>query len=298
MKRYDVRHETHYSYGTPVDLGLHQLRLTPIDTNRQRLLQHGLEIVPQPDTLLSHRDHFGNEVHHVAIESRHTSFSVVLEATIEVSGGIAYDAPAGPAWEEIAGQMRNDGFPAPAEIAEFIYPSPLAQQNHAAAAYVQQSFPASVPIVPALRDLLHRMRADFSYTPGVTDVTTTVEQIMTSRAGVCQDFAHVMIAGLRGLGLPARYVSGYLRTYPPETPDAWRGADASHAWVAVWCGPETGWLECDPTNDRLVDDEHIAVAFGRDFSDVTPLRGVILGGGQHSLSVAVNVDPLPEDQPS
>jgi transglutaminase-like putative cysteine protease len=296
MKRYDVRHETHYSYGTPVDLGLHQLRLTPIDTGRQRLLEHGLEIVPQPDSLRSHRDHFGNEVHHVAIESRHTSFSVVLRATIEVSD--ANDAPAGPVWEDIAGQMRNDGFPVPPEIAEFIYPSPLAQQNAAAAAYVGQSFPASAQVVPALRDLLRRMRADFSYTPGVTDVTTTVDQIMTSRTGVCQDFAHVMIAGLRGLGLAARYVSGYLRTYPLETPDGWRGADASHAWVAVWCGAEIGWLECDPTNDLLVGDEHIAVAYGRDFSDVAPLRGVILGGGQHTLSVAVTVDPLPEGVPS
>jgi transglutaminase-like putative cysteine protease len=320
MKRYTVRHETHYRYSLPVDLGLHQLRLTPVSGPRQTLVAHSIAIAPQPDRLSQFEDHFGNRVHGATIESRHTEFSVILEATIDVPDAAPAAVPEGPApdgplpggpfpggpfpggpfpdgppWESIAAAMQGDGFPTPPEVAEFTYASPLAQASSAATDYVRESFTSNIGIVAALRHLLARMHADFAYTPGVTDVTTAVDQVMESRAGVCQDFAHVMIAGLRGLGLPARYVSGYLRTYPApqsaDSPPALQGADASHAWVSVWCGPEICWLECDPTNNLVVGDEHIAVAYGRDFSDVTPLRGVILGGGQHTLSVAVTVEP-------
>lgn len=288
MRRYTVRHETHYKYGAPVDLGLHQLRLTPVHLGRQSLVQHGVEISPAPDTLSEFTDHFGNGVHCASIETRHDAFSVVLQATVEIADPVAFLAD-GPVWETVCAAMQGDGFPVPPDVAEFTYPSPLAQANADATAYVAQSFPAGALMVPALRDLLARIHADFAYTPGVTDVNTSVGEVMSSRAGVCQDFAHVMIAGLRGIGLPARYVSGYLKTYPPESGERLQGADASHAWVSVWCGAEAGWIDCDPTNNLIVGDEHIAVAYGRDFSDVTPLRGVILGGGAHSLSVAVTV---------
>jgi transglutaminase-like putative cysteine protease len=288
MRRYTVRHETLYQYGAPVDLGLHQLRLTPVHLGRQSVIQHGITITPEPDTLAQFTDHFGNGVHSASIETRHNAFSVVLQATIEIADPVGPMAD-GPAWETVRDAMQGDGFPAPPDIAEFTYASPLAQADADATAYVARSFPAGALMVPALLDLLARIHADFAYTPGVTDVNTAVREVMSSRAGVCQDFAHVMISGLRGIGLPARYVSGYLRTYPPESGERLQGADASHAWVSVWCGPELGWLDCDPTNNLIVDDEHIAVAFGRDFSDVTPLRGVILGGGRHGLSVAVSV---------
>jgi len=298
MRRYAVRHETHYQYGAAVDLGLHQLRLTPPSAGRQTLVQHAIEIAPQPDSLTQFADHFGNGVHSLSIESRHNEFSVILQAIIEIAPR-AGAVPDGPAWETIQAEMQHDGFPTPPGVAEFTFPSPLAQQNAAATEYARASLAPGAAIVPALRDLLARMHADFAYVPGVTDVTTAVGEVMTSRAGVCQDFAHVMIAGLRGLGLPARYVSGYLKTYPPESGERLQGADAggrlqgadaSHAWISAWCGPEIGWLDCDPTNNLIVADEHIAVAYGRDFADVTPLRGVILGGGQHHLSVAVTVD--------
>ena len=289
MRRYAVRHATLYQYSAPVDLGLHQLRLTPVNLGRQSVVRHAIEITPEPDALVQFTDHFGNGVHSASIETRHQEFSVVLQATIEIADADSAVLPDGPEWETIRGAMQGDGFPEPADVSEFIYPSPLAQQDIEATAYVGQSFAPGAFVVPALRDLLARIHADFAYTPGVTDVTTSVTQVMESRAGVCQDFAHVMIAGLRGLGLPARYVSGYLRTYPPESGAGLQGADASHAWVSVWCGPDLGWVECDPTNNLIVNDEHIAVAYGRDFSDVTPLRGVILGGGQHGLSVAVSV---------
>ena len=289
MRRYAVRHATLYQYSAPVDLGLHQLRLTPFAIGRQSVVNHTIEIVPEPESLVEFTDHFGNGVQSATIESRHQEFSVVLQATIEIADADGSPLADGPAWETIRAAMQGDGFPEPPEIAEFTYASPLAQHDEGATAYAAQSFPSGALMVPALRDLLARMRADFAYTPGVTDITTSVAQVMQSRAGVCQDFAHVMIAGLRGLGLPARYVSGYLRTYPPEDGTALQGADASHAWVSVWCGAEIGWIDCDPTNNLIVNDEHIAVAYGRDFSDVTPLRGVILGGGQHNLSVAVTV---------
>ena len=190
--------------------------------------------------------------------------------------------------------MRGDGFPSPTAPAEFVFPSPLADPVEAASAYARPSFTAGRPLVEALRELTRRIHADFVYQTNLTDVSTMVSEVIAMRRGVCQDFAHVMIAGLRGLGLPARYVSGYIRT-PGAGGNggaALLGAGASHAWVSVWCGEEIGWLELDPTNDRVVADEHVAVAYGRDFSDVTPLRGVILGGGKHSLKVAVSVAEL------
>ena len=287
MTRYAVRHETTYAYGATVDLGSHMLRMTPLDGERQHVIAHDLEMTPRPQRVSAFRDHFGNGVHHVAVEAPHDDFSVVLRATVDVEPPAWTVPPSGPAWESVRETMRADGFPGPPEVAEFVEPSPLAPRDHAATDYARVSFPESQPIVTGAIDLMGRFRADFAYAPGTTDVSTSVAEVMTSRRGVCQDFAHAMIAGLRGLGLPVRYVSGYLRTG-----NAFRGGDASHAWISLWCGDEVGWIEFDPTNNFLVRDGHIAVAYGRDFSDVTPMRGVILGGGRHSHTVAVNVEQL------
>lgn len=292
MIRYAVRHETHYSYGTPVDLGFHLLRLTPLTAGRQRLVDYALSIRPEPARYAAFRDHFGNAVHHVAIERAHDTFTVVFDATVEIDAAPAAAPPPGPPWEAIREAMRGDGFPDPPAIAEFVQPSPLAAADAAAAAYAAQSFPPGRPVVDGLRELAGRIRRDFAYMPGSTDITTPVAQVMETRRGVCQDFAHAMISGLRGIGLPARYVSGYIRTYPPEGEAERRGADASHAWVSAWCGAEIGWVGVDPTNDLVEGGEHIVVAHGRDYSDVAPLRGVILGGGAHSLQVAVTVTPV------
>jgi transglutaminase-like putative cysteine protease len=191
--------------------------------------------------------------------------------------------------------MRGDGFPVLPEIAEFIYPSPLAAFDRDATFYAAQSFAAQRPLIDALADLTARIHRDFAYTPNVTTVSTKVSEIIATRRGVCQDFSHLMIAGLRGLGLPARYVSGYIRTRPPAGGPARLGGDASHAWVSAWCGEELGWIEFDPTNDLIVENEHVVVAYGRDFSDVTPLRGVILGGGSHRLTVSVALTELPAE---
>jgi transglutaminase-like putative cysteine protease len=283
MARYAIRHETRYGYGAPVDLGLHLLRLTPLNLARQRLIEHALAITPEPVRVASFVDHFGNEVQHIVVETTHESFSVTLDAKVEVSpsGGPLAD---GEAWEAVRETMRADGFPASPTVAEFVYPSPMAALGREATDYAAVSFTPGRPIFAALRDLTTRIHNDFAYAPNQTDISTKVAEVLTARRGVCQDFAHLMIAGLRGLGLPARYVSGYIRSLGGRT-----GADASHAWVSAWCGGTLGWVELDPTNDLVVEDEHVVVAYGRDFSDATPLRGVILGGGRHTLGVAVSV---------
>ncbi len=295
MRRYAVRHETRYGYEAPVDLGFHLLRLTPLETARQRVLAHALAIEPEPTETRTFIDHFGNVVHHVEVEVTHDHLAVTLEATVEVAGGgSAVPANGGPAWEAVREAMRGDGFPSPPAVAEFVFPSPLAAPVEAAGDYARPTFAPARPIAEALIELNRRIHADFVYQTNLTDVSTKVAEVIAMRRGVCQDFAHVMIAGLRGLGLPARYVSGYIRTPGAEGDggQALLGAGASHAWVSAWCGEEIGWLELDPTNDLVVADEHVAVAYGRDFSDVTPLRGVILGGGRPSLSVAVSVAEL------
>jgi transglutaminase-like putative cysteine protease len=289
--RYAIRHETDYRYSAPVDLGLHMIRLMPTNLPRQQVLDRQLTIDPPPATLTDFSDHFGNIVHHAAIETTHDHFVVTLAATIEVVPEKPALSP-GPAWDEIRSAMRLDGFAAPTPVAEFVYGSPLARIETEATLYAGHSFPKGRPIVEALRDLSRRIHADFSYAPNRTDISTGVAEVFAIGEGVCQDFAHIMIAGLRGLGLPARYVSGYIRTRPTEGNTGGVGADASHAWVSAWCGAELGWIELDPTNNLVVSGEHIVIGYGRDFSDVTPLRGVILGGGSHSLSVAVGVTEL------
>ncbi len=289
--RYAVRHQTHYTYANPIDLGFHVLRLTPLDGAGQKIVTQQLTIDPEPDEFVAFIDHFGNAMHHVAVETTHVLFSVTLDAVVDVAR--AGPAGMGPAWETIRDAMRADGFPDKPAIDEFVFASPLAALDDDATDYAGQSFVPGRPVVEALIDLTGRINRDFSYTPNVTSVSTSVAEIFATRHGVCQDFSHLMIAGLRGLGLPARYVSGYILTHPPAGGAERQGGDASHAWVSAWCGDELGWVEFDPTNDLIVENEHVVVAYGRDFSDVTPLRGVILGGGSHVLNVGVQVTSLP-----
>ncbi len=294
MKRYGITHETKYTYGTTVDLGLHTARLSPIENSRQKLLEHQIDVSPQPAWSVAFHDHFGNSMHHIAIETAHQELIVVQRAIVEVTSPDWTELPSAPAWETVREAMRADAFPAFPDVSEFIYASPLVSFDLAATVFAQESFTPGAPLAQAAYALAKSFKAQFAYVPGATTIRTSVPEIMEGRKGVCQDFAHAMIAGLRGLGLPARYVSGYLKTHGPANAEGITliGADASHAWVSVWCGLEHGWLEFDPTNALVVTNEHIAVAYGRDFSDVTPLRGVIMGGGEHTLDVAVRVELL------
>jgi transglutaminase-like putative cysteine protease len=244
-----------------------------------------------PALAVQHLDHFGNHIDIYRIDKPHTRFDIEVRAAVEVSFADPPPAASTPPWEEIRAALTGDGFPEPVEASEFVYDSPLVPPVEALRAYGAKSFTPGRPILAAACELTSRIKADFEYHPGATDISTPLGEVFAGKAGVCQDFAHVEIAALRAHGLAARYVSGYIRTVHSKEEIALRGADASHAWVAVWCGEAAGWVQLDPTNDLVAKEDHVAVAWGRDFSDVSPLRGVILGGESHSYGVAVTLVP-------
>ncbi|WP_144299731.1 transglutaminase family protein [Elioraea rosea] len=290
--RYRVTHATTYSYGEVVDLASHMLHLTPRPLPGQVVLAASLSADPAPVRVTSGADHFGNLVTWMFVETPHDRFTVTLRAEVEAEFAPPPPAEATLPWEQVsAAASRAEGWRA----AEFAWPSAMAPADPGAGAYARASFAPGRPVLVALLDLQARIRRDFAFRPGVTTVSTPIAQVLASRAGVCQDFAHVMIAGLRALGLPARYVSGYVRTRPRPGQPRRQGADQSHAWVGAWLGPEHGWVDLDPTNDIVVRDEHVVLGWGRDYADVSPLRGVLLGGGAHALSVAVDLDPMQEE---
>lgn len=288
--RYRVRHATTYRYGKPVDLASHMLHLAPRALPHQAVLDARIVSLPEPSRRSERPDHFGNGVTWLFLDRPHERFEVTLEATVDVLFPRPADPAATPQWEQVAALARQAG-PMAWEAAEFIFDSPMAPADPGAGGYAATSFPPGRPILAGLIDFMGRIRKDFAFKSGVTTISTPVARVLAQRAGVCQDFSHLMISGLRALGLPARYVSGYLRTKPPPGQPARRGADQSHAWVGAWLGPEHGWVDLDPTNDILVRDEHVVLAWGRDYGDISPVRGVILGGGHHTVSVAVDLEP-------
>ncbi|MBW6399711.1 transglutaminase family protein [Roseomonas sp. HJA6] len=281
---YRLRHVTTYAYAHAVDLAAHLLLLTPRALPHQRVSRTMLGVTPTPSHMTQATDHFGNQATRVFLDVPHERFEVVAEALVEVCFPDPPPAVVTPPWEAVAASARRS------EAAEFVFPSPLAPLVPAATGYAAASFPAGRPVLAGLLELMGRIRRDFTYKAGVTGIHTQVAEVLSGRSGVCQDFAHVMISALRGLGLPSRYVSGYVRTRPPPGGVARRGADQSHAWVEAWMGEGFGWVGLDPTNDIVVRDEHVVLAWGRDFADVSPLRGVILGGGEHGLWVAVDLE--------
>lgn len=291
--RYRVAHVTTYLYGETVDLAAHLLHLTPRPLPGQHVIASALVVEPPPARSTSALDHFGNHATWLFLAEPHASFTVSLTAEVEA----AFPPPpatATPAWEEVRDAAARGGMDA-WRAAEFAFGTAMAPAEPAVGAYVARSFPPDRPILDALLELNARIRNDFTFRAGVTTLSTPVTQVLASRTGVCQDFAHLMIAGLRWLGLPARYVSGYIRTRPRPGAARRRGADQSHAWVGCWLGAEHGWIDLDPTNDLVVRDEHVVLGWGRDYADVSPVRGVILGGGRHGLTVSVDLDPLEGD---
>ena len=291
--RYRVTHVTRYVYGDVVDLASHRLHRTPRSMPGQVVLAASLSADPAPLRTTTGADHFGNDVTWMFIDTPHDKFSVTLHAEVEADFASPPAADATMAWEDVARLAFAGG--AAAAAAEFSFASAMAPRDEAAGAYAAESFPPRRPILAGLLELQGRIKRDFAFRTGVTTVSTPVSQLMASRAGVCQDFAHVMIAGLRSLGLPARYVSGYVRTRPRPGQKRRQGADQSHAWVGAWLGSAHGWVDLDPTNDIVVRDEHVVLGWGRDYADVSPLRGVLLGGGAHALSVSVDLDPLQQE---
>jgi transglutaminase-like putative cysteine protease len=284
---YRLRHATTYEYAEPVVLGTHFMHLLPRERPGQIIREAQLDISPPPDNRRNEIDHFGNFTTTVSLTNPHKHFKVELNATVDVIQPAPPAAALTPGFEQIA-----DAAIRRADVAEFFLPSPLAAPAPDIAAYGRLSFVPGQPILAGLLDLNRRVYTDMTYKSGVTNTGTTAAQALKTKMGVCQDYAHLMIACLRGLGLPARYVSGYLRTLPPAGEVKRRGADQSHAWVSAWIGDAGGWVDFDPTNNLMVSDEHVTLAWGRDFQDVSPLRGIILGGGRHSLRVNVDLDPV------
>jgi transglutaminase-like putative cysteine protease len=289
--KYRVGHTTTYTYADKVDLASHMLHLAPRSLPGQVVLEATLVASPSPTRSHASLDHFGNNVAWMFLDQPHDRFEVTVSAEVEVAFPPPPPAGETPAWELVAAAARAGGQDA-WEAAEFSFDSPMVPAEPLARAYAAPSFPPGRPILEALLDLNARIRREFAFKSGVTSINTPVSKVLAQRAGVCQDFTHLMIAALRGHGLPARYVSGYLRTKPPPGVTPRRGADQSHAWVGAWMGPAHGWVDLDPTNNLVVRDEHVVLAWGRDYGDISPVRGVILGGGRHSVSVGVDLEAI------
>jgi transglutaminase-like putative cysteine protease len=289
----EVVHDTRYAYGAAVSLAHHLAHLRPLDDAHQRLLEHQLDIVPAPARRSDGVDAFGNSCAHFTIAQPHLKLTVSARSRVTlVPRFSSLEASRSPAWEALRDGLRYVARAPFDPAVEFVQPSPFVPRLEALREYGTASFPARRPLAEGAVDLMHRIHADFTYGTDSTEIDTPLAQAFAQRSGVCQDFAHVMTGAMRMLGLPARYVSGYLLTQPGDDAPALVGADASHAWVQVYCPgtpgvPANGWLDLDPTNDVIPAAGHVRVAVGRDFGDVTPLRGVIRGGGRHVLTVGV-----------
>lgn len=289
---YTVSHLTRYSYAAPVVVNDCALRLQPRNEPGQNITELNIDVLPKPCVWREHEDVFGNRVSRLRIDSPHRQMSIKSRFRAEVVRALPPYAPHTPAWETIAALAVGSSSIAPYSPALALYPSRTVALFSQATLYARKSFTPARPLYEAALELNARIKEDFAYDTRATKVNTTPATAFFERRGVCQDFAHIMIAALRGLGIPALYVSGYIRTRPPEGQPRLVGADASHAWVRLWCGPEIGWLGLDPTNAIAEGDDHIVIARGRDYADVPPIDGVIISHGSHKLEVAVDVVPL------
>jgi transglutaminase-like putative cysteine protease len=286
---YDIRHVTTYSYESPVSFARCSLRLEPRGGDGQQLVSHAVDIRPKPAERTIRHDFFGTQTESVLIETPHRSLRIDSRSRVSVSRQAPERTASSPAWESVRDVAFESTSLGPLSPINYIFASPLVPVQRPVTAYASASFPAGTGILAGAVDLMHRIRTEFKYDPKATVISTPLKEVFEKRHGVCQDFAHVMISGLRGLGLPAAYVSGYLRTIPPPGKPRLQGADATHAWVSLWCGEEIGWIGFDPTNDILVENDHIILAVGRDFSDVSPVDGIIVGSRKQKLGVAVDV---------
>ncbi|AEG93647.1 transglutaminase family protein [Ramlibacter tataouinensis] len=298
-----VVHETAYDYAPPVRTAQHMAHLKPAHDDRQRLLRHRLEVLPAPAQLSEALDVFGNTRSFFSLQATHERLAVRADSLVATA--VPAWPQEGPAWETVRERLRyrrGGGFD---PAVEFQFGSAYVPRHEDFAAYARPSFTPGRPLLEAARELMARIHQDFRYEVQATDASTPALQALALRRGVCQDFAHVMLGCLRSLGLPARYVSGYLLTAPPPGRTRLVGSDASHAWVSLYVPQEdTGsgaWAELDPTNNRAPAEDYVRLAVGRDYADVSPVRGVIQGGTRHTLRVAVTVEPVeapPSEVPS
>ncbi len=303
-----VTHETRYDYAAPVSLAHHLAHLKPLQDEHQQLLHFDLDIEPSPSHSRDGRDALGNAERLFSLAQPHRQLRVRATSRVRLSPRFTELQPErSPPWDELAASLRYVALAPFQPAVEFALPSPYVPRLAPLRRYAALSFRPGRPVAEAAVELMKRVHADFSYQSQSTDVDTPLLDVWTTKRGVCQDFAHLMAGAMRMLGLPVRYVSGYLLTQAPEGGAQMQGADASHAWVQAWCpgtpgvpaeGPGAGWLDLDPTNDVVPGSGHVRVAVGRDFGDVTPLRGVIRGGGSHTLTVGVSTRVLGADEAS
>jgi transglutaminase-like putative cysteine protease len=291
MTRYSIKHVTTYTYAEPVSLCQNVAHLTIREHERQRVESATLAITPEPAVIEERTDFFGNPAHYFTVQEPHRELTVEASHEVSVSPQPA-PAPGGtPPWEAVRDRLTRDRGQEWFDAYQFVFPSRYAPSDPRYARFAAASFTPGRPILEAALHLTRRVHTEFVYDAKATTVATPVAEVFENRRGVCQDFSHLLLACFRSLGLAARYVSGYLATVPPPGRARLVGADAGHAWVSIFCG-EAGWVDQDPTNDVIPDDRHVLVAWGRDYEDVSPLKGVILGGGKHVVRVAVDVIPV------
>ena len=285
---YKIIHKTEYSYNHPVNLCYNEARLTPRNFAYQDCKDSQFVVEPEPKACRGRQDFFGNTVYYFTIQQPHNQLTVTVTSQVEVRGReMQRDFAEHLSWEAARQQLHTDSDPEILEIRQYILNSPMIRVMPELRAYAEKSFIKGRPLLEAVEDLSTRLYSDFTYDPDFTTIATPLDDVIKHRRGVCQDFAHLGIGCLRALGFAARYVSGYIETEPSSDKAPLTGADASHAWFSVYL-PQLGWVDFDPTNNQIPADRHITLAWGRDYADVTPLKGVVFGSGTHELSVSVD----------
>ena len=288
---YHITHRTLYEYAAPVSVSHHVARLEPRTSVTQTCENFSLKIFPEPSLRKARTDYFGNQLCFFAIQEIHSRLEIVTSSRVTVQSRTPAANESTAPWESVAEMFRDPVSPEVVDPYQFVFDSPHVRASPELADYARQSFSPGTPLLAGARDLMRRIHEDFKFDSRATTVATPLEEVWQKRRGVCQDFAHLGIACLRSLGLPARYVSGYMRTRPPAGKARLVGVDASHAWFRIFC-PGTGWVDFDPTNNVQPAEEHIIVAHGRDYGDVSPVAGILTGGGSHEVRVSVDVEPL------
>jgi transglutaminase-like putative cysteine protease len=289
--RYRIRHTTEYTYSEPASLSQNEVLLMPRPTDRLQVTSGILDIQPIPQYLAKHTDFFGNIVHIFMVQHPHEKLSITALSEVTTIPLATPKPESTMPWEQVAKRVQLRQTPEDLAACQFVFASPLAGLLPQTLAFAKSSFPPGRPLLAAAIDLMQRIFTEFTYDKTATSVDTDIAQVFAAKRGVCQDFSHLALSCLRSLGLAARYVSGYLETLPAPGKAKLIGADASHAWISIYL-PDFGWVDLDPTNNILAGERHIVVGWGRDYGDVTPVKGVVMGGGVHSLSVAVDVAAL------
>lgn len=286
---YHITHQSYYEYTEAVSLSHNQARLSPRSFFNQTCLNSHITIDPHPASFRERKDFFGNRAAYFSIEQPHNILSVTAESDVHIASQnqLTSDMP----WETVCHILKTTTDPALLSVRQFVLDSPKVYTAPELTKYAEPSFSKDRPLIEAVSDLTQRIHNDFEYVPGFTTISTPLSDVFKHRKGVCQDFAHLAIGCLRAMGLAARYISGYLETLSSSDKEHLIGADASHAWFSVYL-PNHGWIDFDPTNNLIPPDRHVTLAWGRDFADVTPLKGVVIGGGQHALTVSVTVEPI------